>query len=269
MLVINDQNYRQHIGDGKSVHAGGELRHLSLVPSPHRRGDQPGAVRFCESSIDAGRGFGAALTESECLQRAKHLEQSESRISDHITFDAWDQDGLPYCWNNAGTQAASTLRVMMGLPFVHFSAASVGAIAANYSIRGGYGGETLKVLKDLGAVDATKWGNNAVSRSLDTAETQENRKHHKVLEFVECETWLEVMTCLVLGFPTSNDYGWWSHVVMGCDILPNGDLRFRNSWSESYGDKNKHGKGGFGVLTGGRRMPDYCFAVRQVTASEI
>jgi hypothetical protein len=271
VLIIDDTNYRQFIGNGQQVLAGGAWRHLSLVPSPHKRGEQPRAVRFRDSSIDGGYGAGVVIPKADRIARAKHLEETQSRISDHIDFDAWDQDGIPYCWCNGGTQAASTFRRMMGLPFVHFSAASVGAIASGYRIRGGYGGETLEVLSDLGAVDVKMWGNNAVSRSLDTPESQENRKHHIVTEFVECETWDETATCAVLNLPMSCDYNWWSHVVMGCEILPNEneDLRIRNSWSESWGDKNKHGKGGFGILRGSRRIPSYCFAVRQVTASEI
>lgn len=271
MHVIDDTNFKQFCGDGKAIEAGGEPRLLALLPSPYLRGNQPGTTRFRDSSIDAGYGAGTVIPKADRIARAKHLEDTQSRISDYCDFDAWDQNGLPYCWNNAGTQAASTARRIQGLPFVHFSAASVGAIAANYRIRGGYGGEALEVLTKQGAVDAKLWPNNAVKKSLDTAPSQENRTHHKVVEWIECETWDEVATCAVLNMPMSCDYGWWSHVVMGCEILPQDDepLRIRNSWSENWGDKNKHGKGGFSVLKGSRRVPDYCFAVRQVTASEV
>lgn len=271
MHEINDSNYRQFIGDGRVVTFGGEPRYLALTPSAIPRGKHPHVTPFSKSSIDAGYGAGVVIPKADRIARARHLEQTQSRISDYCDFDAWDQNGTVYCWNNAGTQAASTMRRIMGLPFVKISAASVGAIATGFRMRGGYGGEALKVLTELGGVDEKMWPNNSISRSLDNAETRENRKYHVVIEWIECETWDEVATCSVLNMPMSCDYGWWSHVVMGCEILPEDDepLRIRNSWSENWGDKNKHGKGGFSVLKGGRRVPDYCFAIRQVTASEI
>lgn len=267
-MIINDSNYAQVLGNGRTVSAGGAMRLLSLTPSPHGRGKQPGAIRFRDSAIDGGYGAGVPMPASARIELGKYLDSIEGQIEDHIDFDPWDQNGLPYCWCNAGTQAASTKRRMMGLPHIPFSAASVGCIAADYRIRGGYGGETLKVLKELGAVDAKLWPNNAVKSSLDTPESQENRKHHKIIEFVECENDDEMLTALVLGYPTSNDYDWWSHVVMGCRYVSEDEIGIRNSWN-GWGSKNKHGQLGFGRLQGRKKSPSYCFAIYQVTGSEI
>jgi len=270
MLIINDDNYQSVIGNGKTVFAAGGTRLLSLTDSPIPRGQHPNATPFSKSTIDCGYGVGVPMPKSARIELSKYLDEIEGQIEDHIDFPPYDQDGLPYCWNNAGCQAATTKRVMQGLPYVQYSSASVGCLASNYRIRGGYGGETLEVLTKVGAVNVKYWGNNAVSRSLDTDQTRKDRENHLVLEFIECENDDEMYTCLVLGMPTSNDYSWWRHVVMGSrHVVLDGDeaCGIRNSWG-NWGTKNKYGVYGFGVLQGRKASPDYCFAVRQVTASE-
>lgn len=285
MLVINDTNYHKLVGpeldvrmpNGRLIGArthGGEARLLSAIPRPASQGPGHvyGATPFSQSTIDAGFGAGVTIPKSEWQARIKEIEDLESGCDHFCSFDPWDQNGIPYCWCNGGTQAASTKRVMQGHSFIHFSAASVGGPVSGYRSVGGWGGDTINYLSKYGAVDEKLWPNNAIKSSLDTAEAKENRNNHKVLEWIECETWDEQITCGLLGFPSSCDYGWWSHVVMGCrPVWVDGTAAWmiRNSWGD-WGDKNKYGKYGFAVLQGERHaLGDPCLAIRQVTAAAI
>jgi len=67
-------------------------------------------------------------------------------------------------------------------------------------------------------------------------------------------------------------FNWWRHLVYATRLndYGNGDfgLGIRNSWSESWGAKNKHGFGGFGSLRGSKTVPSDTFAIRQVTPSQ-
>lgn len=258
---------------GAHIH-NGEDRLLSAVPRPamYGPGRIPGVVPFSQSSIDAGFGAGVTIPKSEWQARIQEIEERESGVDHWCNFDPWDQNGLPYCWCNGGTQAASTKRVMQGHPFVHISAASVGGPVSGYRRVGGWGGDTINYLSQYGGVDAKYWPNNAVDSSLDNTQTKENRKNYKVLEWIEATTWEEQITVGLLGFPSSCDYSWWSHVVMGCrPVWVDGDVAWliRNSWGQ-WGNKNKWGKYGFSVLQGSSHaMGNPCLAIRQVTASEV
>ncbi len=102
------------------------------------------------------------------------------------------------------------------------------------------------------------------------------------------------LTVLLNGGFTVDDYDWWGHCVMGCDavngatqrgitraesgkllMLQEFDLvwgmndpvtqgigkRFRNSWTDSYGDK------GYAVLTGSKAVANNSVAVCQASAA--
>ena len=69
-----------------------------------------------------------------------------------------------------------------------------------------------------------------------------------------------VASCLLANIPCAVDFNWWGHSVMACDLVDLGNgqygIRFRNSWTDSYGDK------GFAVLTGSKAIPNGAVGLR-------
>ena len=262
-LVIDDSNYKQVLGDGKEVFAGGEKRLLTAIPRPKNAEVSGFSSPFKASGINL-------IPRSEWPDRIKEMEDRKTRNSDYCDFKAYDQDGLPYCWCFGPTQAAANFRRKMRLPFAQLSAASVGSIASGFSIRGGWEGEALEVLHKRGAATVANWPECQVKRSLDNATTQGEAEHYRALEWTECETFDEFMTMLLLGFPCPVSYNWWSHVVYLADpvMIEAGSfgVRGRNSWSDDWGAKNDLGFGGFFVGREGRYTPSSGFALRQMSA---
>src|SRR6185437_14121950 len=63
--------------------------------------------------------------------RIKDQEKQKRRISDIQFWPALDQNGTPQCWSNGVAGAAATCRVIMGLPYVQLSPASVACPISN------------------------------------------------------------------------------------------------------------------------------------------
>lgn len=261
--VYDHSNYKSLVGDGKQVHAEGEMRLLSALPKPAGKDNSSFSCPFASAKKHIPRSdYSAAIKEQAAIK---------SRVSDYCDFPAYDQNGIPYCWANGPSQAATMMRRIMGLPLVRFSSASIGGPITGYVSRGGYEGDALEYLVKHGAVDEQFWPNNAISRKYDTPETQANRKLHKVLEAFEChsfEDWADgCLGCL----PGAFAYNWMGHVMAMSDLVEieanSFGLRVRNSWKDSWGAKNDLGFGGFAVFREGHGTPDSGFFLRQVTVA--
>lgn len=264
-IVYDGTNFSQLIGDGETVDAGGERRLLSRLPPP-----------LGATSDGFAKPFGDVLQvipRSEWSARLKEQLELEARVSDWQNFPSYDQNGLPTCWANGPCAAASTMRVMMGLPYKQISACSV-AVPISGGHQGGWEGDALDYLAKHGGVSVDLWPNNDTRRSLmNDAACQADRENFKALEWVDLGSKFEnYVTAALLGFPMAVAYNDWSHVVMLCDaveIEPGSfGLRIRNNWSESWGAKNKYGFGGYAVFREGARShgrPSSGFALRQVT----
>src|SRR6185312_6034795 len=116
--VYDHTNFGSLIGDGRTVHAGGEDRLLSRLPEPPGHDRREYSRPFSESGIKI-------IPRSEWSDRIKDQEKQKRRISDIQFWPALDQNGTPQCWSNGVAGAAATCRVIMGLPYVQLSPASV------------------------------------------------------------------------------------------------------------------------------------------------
>ncbi len=149
------------------------------------------------------------------------------------------------------------------------------------------------------------WPQRGTSRSLDNAAAWENAKRYRLTtqiadlavgQYDRNLSFAQYATLWTLGCPTVNDYNWWSHSVMGSDLVDgasswglcrdddSGKLmplsmfelcwsmgeddpmaglgcRIRNSWGASYGQN------GFGVIAGTKARPDGGLGVLVVSAS--
>jgi len=264
--VYDDHNAHELTGDGKVVFAGGEMRMLSAMPRKSAYGSI-GVPTF-------GDNF-KVMTRSEIIDRAVYLDENEAQISDLLDYPSKDQNGLPYCWIYGCVGALEAIRRVQGLPYVELSAESAGGPITGYRSRGGYGEEGLQYLSKTGVANQSLWPKNKVGGPSNvTAEVKADYENHRIKEWFDCETnnVEQLWTMLVLGFPCPLGLNWWGHLIFACGVVVDRasnkitGTRIRNSWAESWGAKNKHGVGGFGVLTESKSRGDF-FGVRSVTAS--
>lgn len=262
-LIIDESNWRTQIGDGKSVTVAGEKFSLSWQP--------PAAGH---NSRAYSKVFGAevpTIPRSEWSARIKEQAARKRRISDHQRWQCDNQGSFPTCWSAGTCQAYSTARVMsLGMSsYVRISAMSL-AVPISGGRSGGYEGDAVSYLTKHGGVDVKLWGYTDPSRKSGP-EIEANRLLHKSLESYECDGFDEFATALLLGYPCTVSYNWWSHVVMLTDLveIESGSygLRIRNNWGEGYGDKGEYGVGGYAIFREGRGTPSGGFAFRSVTPS--
>lgn len=263
MKVYDDSNFEELTGDGHKVHAAGDVRLLSAMPKPAGHDTRLYSKPFKD-------GF-SRIPRSEWPARIAEQKAKRMRVSDFQKFKAHDQNGLPTCWANGPAHAATTLRVMQGLPLVYISACSL-AVPISGGHSGGYEGEALQYMAKNGAASTDVWSNNDTSRSLNSdPKVAESRKHHFALESYECESFDDYATALLLGLPIAIAFNWWSHVISGGDLVQieggSFGINYRNNWSDSWGEKNDYGFGGYVTMREGKGTPDSGFALRQVTSS--
>lgn len=263
MKIVDETNWKDEIGDGESVTVGGQKFLLSAVPKPKEH-----------NSRLYSRAFGAEVSRiprSEWSARIKEQAARKRRISDHQRWACDNQGSYPTCWAAGTCQAYSTARVMqMGMEhYTRISAMSV-AVPISGGHSGGYEGNAVEYLTKYGGVDVALWGYTDPSHHT-SAEVIANRVLHKALESYECDGFDDFATALLLGYPCTVSYNWWSHVVMLTDLVEvesgSFGFRIRNNWGESYGDKGEYGFGGYAVFREGRGTPSGGFAFRQVTPS--
>lgn len=208
------------------------------------------------------------IPRSEWPERIKDIEKQKARLSDLIRaakLPCLDQQQTNYCWMNGVIHAVIFARLVAGLPFVALSSASVAAKIKNYQNVGGWGGEAIEGIRKYGIVPEELWPNAAIERRFDTAEAREAAKLYNIVEFEEIrpQSFDEVMTCLLLGFPVPIGHSWWGHLVCHCDPIMRGrgefGTRFRNSWGIDWEDE------GFGLCDEEHATPDEANVVRVAT----
>lgn len=255
--VYDDSNKAEWCGDGQTIFAGGEKRLLS---------------RIAAAPLRAYAAFNSAfpdIPETEWDARIDEQIELEARVSDYCDFPAFDQDGLPTCWAIGTAQAATITRRIMGLPHRQLSGCSL-AVPISGGHRGGYEGEANEYAVEHGIASVDVWPENNTDRSLNSkGEVQADRLNHKVLEFLEMQTRANWATACLRTKCGPFAYDEMSHVMAMCDLvrIERGSygFRVRNSWSNGWGAKNKHGFGGFAVY---RNTPDSGLIINQMTASE-
>lgn len=260
--VYDDSNYRELIGDGKSIVVAGERRLLSAMPKPAGHDSRLYSKAF-GSEIPV-------IPRSEWSARIKEQRALKACTSQIQNWASDNQGSYPTCWA-AGTCAAfSTARVRMGMPHVRISAMSL-AQPISGGNSGGYEGDAVEYLTKHGGVPDTLWGYTDRKNHDSDPQVQASRLLFKSLESYECNGFDEFATAALLGFPCTVSYNWWSHVVMLCDLveIENGSfgLLDRNNWGDDYGDKNEFGFGGYVIFREGKGTPSGGFAFRQTTAA--
>lgn len=265
-VVYDDKNFHTLLGDGKVVYAGGEPRLLSRTPPPANLDRRSYSTAFGDALQVIPRGEWSGLLKEQLERKA--------RVSDLQNFPPHDQDGLPTCWANGPAHAATTARVMQGLPYLEMSACSV-AVPISGGHVGGNEDTAVEYAAKHGWCSTKVWPNNSTDRGkLNDSTCNEDRQHHMALEWIYLGSRFEnYATAALLGLPMAVAYNDWSHVVALCDLVEieagHYGLRIRNNWG-NWGAKNDYGFPGYAVFAEGARShgcPDSGFALRQVTPS--
>lgn len=222
------------------------------------------------------KAFGAEIpiiSRTEWPDRIKEQKAQRRNISAVQNWPCDNQGSNPTCWAAGTMQAMSTLRViMLGLKnYIRYSAMAI-AVPISGGNSGGWEEEAARYAAEHGCVDSDLWGYTDRSNKDRDPKVQENRAKHKCLEKYTCRGFDEFATALLLGFPCSVSYNWWSHVVMITDLVEiekgSFGLLIRNNWGDGYGDKNEYGHGGYAVFREGRGTPSGGVAIRQMMASQ-
>ena len=264
--VVYDSHNSSHLsGDGVKVHAAGEVRLLSRTPEP------PGHNRLAYSAP-----FESAfpiIPRSEWSARCKEQLEQKRRTSDFQNFPPHNQGSNPTCWANGPAHAATTQRVIQGLPYVELSADSVALVGAS-GHAGGFEGNAFKWASERGWCSTDVWANNLADKSLlNDPKCNENRKHHVALELLDLGSDIDKFaTACLLNLGIGGASNSWSHVTMVCDLVEiepgSFGFRHRNNWG-NWGASNDYGQPGYAVFRIG--APHCCtdsgWAIRQITSS--
>lgn len=248
ILVIDDSNFEKYtrdVVDGEVKFRGYEARDFSKEPYG---ASTPYAVPMSIPNIP----------ESEWPDRIEQIHKDKSLLSVRARSSGvgiYNQGSTNFCWANGVLKAFEIARVLQGEKHVPLSPASIACPITNFRNVGGWGTQALKHLSDHGAVPTAMWGDNAIDRRLDNAETRKARGAFKSTMWfdVEPNVLAPTMTLVLLGNPVPVAYNYWRHLVLALDPILFSDgtygLGCWNSWGESYGDK------GYFVLKGSKAVP--------------
>jgi hypothetical protein len=274
--IIDDTNFQTLLGhedetlrDGTTVGVhlqNGERRILSYRPTTtgllHKAAAKPFRDTF------------PTFPRTDWKARLDEQTSRKRRISDFQNFAPHDQNGLPTCWANGPAHAGTTMRVIMGLPLVYWSACS-----AAVPISGGYSGgdewDAGVFFQKYGAADQATWPNNSTDRSLiNSSAVLGNRPHHMILQIYSLGSFDEFVSAALMDPPMTFAvaFNWWSHVISGGDLvlIESGSwgMRYRNNWG-TWGDNNDLGQPGYVTMREGHGTPDSGFCLGPVTSSLI
>lgn len=216
------------------------------------------------------------IPRSEWSARIKEKERTESNLS-HIlrraNIPSTDQNGNGYCWAYSTVGCVQAIRAFNGQRHITLNAHSVAATIKRGADQGGWCGLSARFLMERGVAPMGSGENQWPEHSRDYSRL-EPKCRERMAQFRVTEGWIDltladydqemtfdmVASCLLANIPCAVDFNWWGHSVMACDLVDLGNgqygIRFRNSWTDSYGDK------GFAVLTGSKAIPNGAVGLR-------
>ncbi len=212
-------------------------------------------------------------------------ERNKSRLSDirmignkGEPIPAYDQNGQGYCWAYSSLSGVTLTRAKMGLPYIRLSGHSLACKIKNFQDEGGWCGLSASKATTLGYVPESLWPEKSMNRKYDTEENWEVAKNFRITEgFMDLQqaaydmalTFQQLGSCLLGGIYCPVDFNFWSHSILGMDIVyvsnqyPVNDprcygLRILNSWRDSWGFL------GTGIILGKKAVPNGAVAIRNV-----
>lgn len=261
-VIINSRNYKRFL----TPVVDGEVRKMGLKPPTKRKYAMRAGVT---GSFDI-----PLIPDGEWEDRLRQQIKDKAQLSDirnqgmfGARIPSRDQNGRGYCWGHSSTSVALTVRAINNQPYADLSAYAVCCIIKNYRDEGGWSEESIKFIADRGIPTSEFWPQQSVSRANDNPATWENAKRHRFspewMALDSAQMKRQLVTCLLLGIPVATDFNWWSHAIMGMDLVSLNPFRIRiwNSWGDSWSE------GGTGILEGSKAIPDDALAARVMNAA--
>jgi len=256
--LINDDNYLHHLaeritrlGQPTLTTDPQTLATLSnhkpgCLPRKRPYGQNPNLIKATDIIDEIPRGMWPALIQA---QRGNFLHDHTNQV-----LPPHDQGQTNYCWAHATVRTAEALRIFEGQPPLILSAESVAVPITNGQNIGGWPEDALKWMIDHGLSRQELWPNNDRSTDLYTDTVKQDAANHRVLRWIDVNSWEMQVTCAILRIPLSIGLGWWGHAVCQLDpvILDDGSIGIGcdNSWGPTYGDN------GYFLLTESRGTAD-------------
>lgn len=252
----------------------------------YRRGLVPRDLEACPvASSSMASSFSESfqlIPREEWPERIKDMERTKSRVSDLINFRPLDQNGQGFCWAYSTVACLMALRAIAGADPVRLSPHAVACQIYNFRDRGAWGAVSFDFVAKYGCPSEAYWPQQSMSRTHLTDGMRKDAEQYRILEgFIDLDvahpadadlTFDQVCSLNLSCIPTVDDYMWWGHSVMGCDVVdtkPNlgqqgldDPNRFARLIFNSWGD---WGDGGFGLLRGSKARPDGGCAPRSST----
>lgn len=259
-----DEFFRDHPQkDADALIVNGERRILAARP-PSASSPSVSSFSVPFSSVIQPR------PRSEWSAALKEQAAMKGRVSDLCNFAPNDQDGLPTCWSQGPAQAATVMRLKMGLPFKRISACST-AVPISGGHQGGWEGDALAYAAKHGWATVDEWPENNTNRSLNNdPRVVASRPKHKALKWLEMQSFADWVEACLMQLPGAFAYNWMSHVMMSADIVEierdSFGFRPRNSWGD-WGAKNDLGFYGFATYREGHGTPNSGFVLYSMTSS--
>lgn len=271
-LLINEDTYRDHLGDGTYVEFGGHMRHLCATPRRTEFGCCRSAAAFSKADLIPRSEWDARIAKKDEDKSWLHDLISDKSRSYYVPVK--DQNGTNYCHGYGPVHAAEVARARQGHAYVDLSAESVAGPVTGWWNRGHDPEDDFDWLCEHGACPASymdrRWSRSP-SRWQSGWETA-------ALDFRVDEWWdLTIsgamfeacVTAALLDISCAVGFDWWHHEISGCyrvrKVSGKYQILHRNNWGDDWGDD------GFGWFEEGRKaIPIYgIFGVRSITPRDL
>lgn len=208
----------------------------------------PGDVRRMRSFGEVCR----TIPESEWKELAEKLVATNSGCSAMVTR-IYDQKQEGSCVANASCQA---MEIVQGVQFgkdrvIQLSAISLYKRIGSSAQSGAYVGDGLEELAKRGALpldtpeNRERFGDkvmpNTGFREPYPQDWENTANYFRAVEWLEIKSLAELVSSLLTRFPVV--VGREGHSICYCDYLPDGKVKYANSWSMGWGEN------GFGYDT--------------------
>lgn len=217
------------------------------------------------------------IPRSEWSDRIKEKEREKSQTSDILLsagIPSLNQASDGFCWSYSTGGCVIASRALNNLPYLKLNPHAPASIIKGGRNEGGWCGLSLQFLREHGIPTEEFWPGQSRDLRHDTPAMRANAALHKVTEewcdldkAVYDQNLAEDMiaSLLLSNVPVAGDFLWWAHSVMLCDLVEvepgSFGWRFRNSWTDSYGDR------GFGVIRGSKTRTMGAVALRTTRPS--